>query len=214
MTIFIGGNHEASNILQSLYYGGWVARNIFFLGFGGVVWFGGVRIAGLSGIYNDRHYHMGHYETPPYTPDSVRSVYHLRELEVFRIAHISSTVDIFLSHDWPNGIWKYGDCRALLAKKKFLREDVESGRLGSPPLMYLLQLLKPKYWFAAHLHVKFDALFPHDDDNNTNSHESREEEKDIDSSTLPSANYIVARPCEEQTRFTRFLALDKVLPGR
>lgn len=31
-TIFIGGNHEASNILQSLYYGGFVAPNIYFLG--------------------------------------------------------------------------------------------------------------------------------------------------------------------------------------
>jgi hypothetical protein len=31
-TIFIGGNHEASNVLQSLYYGGYVAPNIYFLG--------------------------------------------------------------------------------------------------------------------------------------------------------------------------------------
>ena len=39
-SIFIGGNHEASNVLQELYYGGFVAPNIFFLGFGGVVTFG------------------------------------------------------------------------------------------------------------------------------------------------------------------------------
>jgi lariat debranching enzyme len=55
-TIFIGGNHEASNHLWELPYGGWVAKNIFYLGFGGVVTFGGVRIAGLSGIFNDNHY--------------------------------------------------------------------------------------------------------------------------------------------------------------
>ena len=59
MTIFIGGNHEASNLLQSLYHGGFVAPNIYFLGFAGVVRFKGLRIGGLSGIFNDRHYHMG-----------------------------------------------------------------------------------------------------------------------------------------------------------
>lgn len=32
LTIFIGGNHEASNHLQELPYGGWVAPNIYFLG--------------------------------------------------------------------------------------------------------------------------------------------------------------------------------------
>ena len=37
LTIFIGGNHEASNYLRELYYGGWVAENIYFLGFSNVV---------------------------------------------------------------------------------------------------------------------------------------------------------------------------------
>jgi lariat debranching enzyme len=58
-TIFIGGNHEASNVLQSLYYGGYVAPNIYFLGFGGVVNYRGIRIAGLSGIYDAKHYTHG-----------------------------------------------------------------------------------------------------------------------------------------------------------
>uniref|UniRef100_A0AC11DVQ4 Debranching RNA lariats 1 n=1 Tax=Ovis aries TaxID=9940 RepID=A0AC11DVQ4_SHEEP len=31
LTIFIGGNHEASNHLQELPYGGWVAPNIYYL---------------------------------------------------------------------------------------------------------------------------------------------------------------------------------------
>lgn len=56
LTLFIGGNHEASNHMQELYYGGWVAPNIYYLGAAGVVRVGGVRIAGLSGIFNGRHY--------------------------------------------------------------------------------------------------------------------------------------------------------------
>ena len=130
LTIFIGGNHEASNVLHSLYYGGFVAPNIYFLGFGGAVRVGGVRIAGLSGIYNQRHYRVGHYELPPYTDDSLRSIYHLRELEVFRMAHLSRPVDVFLSHDWPAGVWEHGDKQRLLSRKAFLRDDMVSGRLG------------------------------------------------------------------------------------
>ena len=49
LTIFIGGNHEASNFLQELPYGGWVAPNIYYLGYAGVVDVNGLRIGGLSG---------------------------------------------------------------------------------------------------------------------------------------------------------------------
>ena len=52
----VGGNHEASNHLWELYYGGWAAPRIFYLGHAGVVTFGGIRIGGLSGIFNANHY--------------------------------------------------------------------------------------------------------------------------------------------------------------
>lgn len=47
----VGGNHEAANHLWELYYGGWAAPDVHFMGFTGCVKFGGVRIAGMSGIY-------------------------------------------------------------------------------------------------------------------------------------------------------------------
>ena len=73
LTIYIGGNHEASNHNWELYHGGWAAPNIYFLGYAGVINVGGVRIAGASGIFNGRHYQMGHYEKPPYDRDTERS---------------------------------------------------------------------------------------------------------------------------------------------
>lgn len=215
MTVIIGGNHEASNVLQSLYYGGFLAPNIFFLGFAGCVRYRGLRIAGLSGIFNQstflfsiiysskaltvciENYQRGHFERPPYSDDTIRSVYHMRELEVYRIMHLhklanednghKAKVDVFLSHDWPSQIWTYGNSAMLLKKKPYFRDDMKSGRLGNPPLMDVLQRLRPSYWFAAHLHVKFDAFVP------------------------------FAEACEEVSMprsGTMFLALDKAIKGR
>nr|XP_061826806.1 lariat debranching enzyme-like [Nerophis lumbriciformis]XP_061826807.1 lariat debranching enzyme-like [Nerophis lumbriciformis]XP_061826808.1 lariat debranching enzyme-like [Nerophis lumbriciformis]XP_061826809.1 lariat debranching enzyme-like [Nerophis lumbriciformis]XP_061826810.1 lariat debranching enzyme-like [Nerophis lumbriciformis] len=184
LTIFIGGNHEASNHLQELPYGGWVAPNIYYLGYAGVVRYKGVRIGGVSGIFKSHDYRRGHHEFPPYNPETLRSVYHVRNIEVFKLKQIRMPVDIFMSHDWPRGVYHHGHTEELLRKKKFLRHEVESNSLGSPAAAELLDHLQPAYWFSAHLHVKFAALVEHP----------------------PKAN---AAP-----RVTKFLSLDKCLPYR
>ncbi len=56
----VGGNHEASNHLWELYYGGWVAPRIYYLGAAGIFNIGGLRIAGLSGIWAQRVQHHFH----------------------------------------------------------------------------------------------------------------------------------------------------------
>ncbi|KAJ7523148.1 hypothetical protein O6H91_18G039300 [Diphasiastrum complanatum] len=159
--LFVGGNHEASNYLWELYYGGWVAPNIRFLGFAGVIHFGGLRIGGLSGIYNIRDYRTGHYERAPYNNNDIRSVYHVREYDVEKLMQVDEPLDIFISHDWPRGIAKCGNVQDLLKHKPFFQEEVERDTLGSKPAELLLQKLKPSYWFAAHLHTKFAAVVEH-----------------------------------------------------
>ncbi|KAJ8878091.1 hypothetical protein PR048_022558 [Dryococelus australis] len=74
---------------------------------------------------------------------------------------VQTLVDIFLSHDWPRGVYQHGDTNQLLRHKPFFREEVQSGSLGSKPCEELLNHLKPSYWFAAHLHTKFAALVRH-----------------------------------------------------
>ena len=96
-TIFVGGNHEASNHLQELYHGGWVAPNIFYLGSSGVVNFRGVRIAGISGIYKPGDYRKGVYERMPYDKGSIRSVFHTRELDAFKLSQVSDASFAVLS---------------------------------------------------------------------------------------------------------------------
>lgn len=88
LTVFIGGNHEASNYLQELPYGGWVAPRIYYMGYASIVNIAGVRVGGLSGIYKGHDYLKGHFEKPPYTEDTKRSVYHVRNLETFRLKQV------------------------------------------------------------------------------------------------------------------------------
>eukprot|EP00118_Oscarella_pearsei_P002074 m.9418 g.9418 ORF g.9418 m.9418 type:complete len:413 (+) comp21343_c0_seq2:21-1259(+) len=178
LTLFVGGNHEASDYLWELPLGGWVAPNIFYLGRSGVVNFKGLRIGGISGIFKSHDYHKGHFEFPPFDQKTMRSVYHIREYEVFKCKLISKPIDIFFSHDWPRGIYHHGDLDQLLRAKPFFREDISTNSLGAPPLEELLNILKPSYWFSGHLHVKFAAVVKHSDSQ------------------------------------TKFLALDKCIPGK
>ena len=184
LTIFVGGNHEASNFLGSLFYGGWVAPNIYYLGAAGCVNVGGWRLAGASGIWHKRHYQLNHYELRADrvdVRDAVRSAYHVREVDVFRLTLLGErTVDAVVSHDWPRGVEQFGDAIGLARKKPHFRDEIAANDLGSPANKILLNALKPAHWFSAHLHCKFAALV------------------DFKDGKAP----------------TRFLALDKCLPRR
>nr|CAB3236283.1 lariat debranching enzyme-like [Phallusia mammillata] len=187
LTIFIGGNHEASNYLQELPYGGWVAPNIFYLGYAGAVNYKGLRIGGVSGIFKQHDYTRGRFEKPPYTESTKRSVYHVRHMDIFRLKQLKQPMDIMMSHDWPNGIVNHGDKEKLIETKWHFERDIRTNQLGSLPSWQLLQTLQPQYWFSGHLHVKFPALVNHDAD------------------TFPPP---------ETCKITKFLALDKCLPRR
>lgn len=163
MTIFIGGNHEASNYLQELPYGGWVAPNIYYLGYAGVVTFKGIRIGGLSGIFKGFDFRRGHFEHLPYDNSTKRSVYHYRQQEVFRLQQLTGTVDVMMSHDWPTEVYNFGNASQLIRFKPHFRDEIYDNRLGSPPCFELLKKLKPTYWFSGHLHCKFAAVIPHED---------------------------------------------------
>ncbi|KAF9201740.1 lariat debranching enzyme [Haplosporangium sp. Z 27] len=156
-TVFIGGNHESSNYLWELYHGGWVCPNIYFLGWGGVINVGGMRIGGMTGIYKSQHYQTGHFEVTPYNDNHKRSVYHIRKYDVYKMLQVKEPLDVFLSHDWPLGIERYGNLQQLLKAKSYFTSEVNNNTLGSPPFEQVLTSLRPAYWFSAHLHVRYAA---------------------------------------------------------
>lgn len=231
LTIIIGGNHEASNYFWELYHGGWVAPNIYFLGHAGCVRVNGIRIAGASGIFKHHDFRQGHWERVPYSHGSMRSIYHIREFNVRRLSLLSSPT-IFLSHDWPQGIEHHGDLRGLLRRKPYFREDIQRGALGSPPLTGLLHTLRPAWWFAAHLHCRFEARVVHEappaaSAEGTNPDEIViEDEDEAAGGNAPPANpdeiilddevdaVEAPPPPPPPPSETRFVALDKCLPKR
>ena len=158
LTIFVGGNHEASSYLWELYYGGWVASNIYYMGAASIVRLGPLRIAGMSGIWKGYNYNKPHHERLPYNSDDVKSIYHVRELDVRKLLQVRTQVDICISHDWPRAIEKYGDDRQLFRIKPHFEQESRDGTLGNTAATYVLDRLRPSYWFAAHMHCKFSAV--------------------------------------------------------
>lgn len=205
MTVFIGGNHESMRHLMLLPHGGYVAPNLFYMGYSNVLWYRGVRIGGLSGIWKRWDYEKvrptwEELEKTESWAKRKKELYHVRRTEVEPLEKIQQPVDIFMSHDWPNGVAYHGDLRALLNKKPFFEKDIQQRQLGSPVSWQLLRQLKPRWWLSAHLHVRYEAVVKHGKRKVTN-----ENELELDLSDEEK---------EEEPSETRFLALDKCLPRR
>lgn len=164
-TIFVGGRNEPPNYLRELYYGGWVAPRIYYLGCAGVVQCGNIRIAGLSGVFKPQDYFRGHYEIPPFTDTTRMTALNMRECDVARLESVTGPVDIVVSYDWPRGIWKHGDVEDMLSKdlNGNMKMEIDANTVGSPAAMDVLMKLRPAFWFSARPNMKFAALVPHDD---------------------------------------------------
>ena len=225
-TVYIGGNHENSLLHMQLPYGGWVCDGCYYMGLAGVLRFGGWRIGGLSGIWKDADGMAGHWERLPLDAQSIRSVYHVRWFDAWRLLQLApSDIDdddgndgqqsddrlaVFMSHDWPRDMARHGNLKALLRAKPFLRDEVEDGSLGNKAAEVVLQTLQPAYWFSAHLHVKYAALYSHD----ANTRQARQRTEKGAGESKQSSSASPSSGSSRTPRVTRFLALDKALPNR
>jgi lariat debranching enzyme len=219
LTIVIGGNHEASNYLYELYHGGWLAPNIYYLGAANVIRYGPCRIVGISGIFKDSHFRKPHGERLPYSRDDIRSIYHVREYDVRKLLHVTTQVDIGISHDWPAGVELFGDYQDLFAKKPHFLESAKQDGLGSKPAAQLMNHLRPAYWFSGHMHTRFSAKVEHtggrldESLKNLTLSETLKAELPVlqpRPRTPPNTKRTPSLPAGVRNTVTEFLALDKV----
>ncbi|KAL3231200.1 Lariat debranching enzyme [Nakaseomyces bracarensis] len=222
-TIIIGGNHESMRHLMELPYGGYIANNMFYLGYSSVVWFKGLRIAGLSGIWKHWDFDkerptIQELEVNNNWNKRVRELYHVRKADIMPLFMINKPIDICISHDWPSGAAQYGNVAELLRSKPFFERDINNGELGNPLTWELLRKLQPKYWFSAHLHVKYTALINHGkrgliSDAQNKRQKKNEDEIDLDlESDSDESNIKDSVP--DDPRETFFMSLDKCMPRR
>lgn len=229
LTIFVGGNHENSDLLAQESYGGFVAPNIYYLGHSGVVTVDNcLRVAGLSGIFKEQDYDRP-YPPRPYAAsyDWKKGAYHVRRIEVAKLdAYLRAAqalqrgtadakaasvdaplVDIFVSHDWPVGITAYGDEAQLLRFKPYFRDDIHRHALGNPHTMNLLRVAKPVYWVAAHLHCFFEATVSHNFSRSAN--DAKGGGGDAASASPAPTKFVALDKCARGSGFLTFLNLPR-----
>ncbi|SCU88104.1 LADA_0E08218g1_1 [Lachancea dasiensis] len=211
LTIFIGGNHECMQGLAELPSGGFIAKNIYYMGYSGSVVIQGITISGLSGIYKHHDFNsarpsLEHIKIHGWH-NYVRSMYHVRKSDVLPLFMLSKS-DIMLSHDWPNGVVGHGNVKTLIKLKPYFKEDIRQGKLGSPVNWELLRSLMPRWWLSAHLHVKYEAEVV---EKKRGLQETNPDEIDLDLDFNESSS---SKNCNIEPRRTKFLALDKCGPKR
>lgn len=159
LTIFIGGNHEASNYLEQNYYGGWVTSNIYYLGRSGVINVKGIRIAGVSGIFNQYDYFRGNFEK---NDDDIKcdkkTIFHLREFEIAKMSHMKNKIDIFMTHDWPTNLIKEEDKEKIYKQYPHNKQGIIDGTIGSFPGEFILRYLKPNFFICGHMHYYYSNI--------------------------------------------------------
>ncbi|EJS42937.1 dbr1p [Saccharomyces arboricola H-6] len=227
-TIFIGGNHESMRHLMLLPHGGYAAKNIYYMGYSNVIWFKGIRIGSLSGIwkhwdFNKERESWDGLEKSNWKAN-IRNLYHVRLSDIAPLFMIKHRIDIMLSHDWPNGVVYHGDIKHLLKFKPFFEQDIQKGDLGNPMTWQLLRDLRPQWWLSAHLHVRFLAVVKHNKRNSQSPNESTSKIKkncneiDLDLSSDDETPTVVNNEEKDEPDLkyneTRFLALDKCVPRK
>lgn len=59
----------------------------------------------------------GHYEFPPYNPETLRSVYHIRNIDVFKLKQVTTTYKVNISNYVPPILSYLSSCLPYFATR-------------------------------------------------------------------------------------------------
>ncbi len=145
LTVFIGGNHEAWNVLGEKNNGGFVAENMYYLGRAGTMAIKGVNIGGVTGIYHPKVFNTALGQEPDHDWKYYRS-------DAFDSLR-KTRLDVLLVHDWMTPVTGL-DIRQV----RNIHDNLLIGKKN--PIYGLMQDTAPKYVFMGHMHDAYmHALF-------------------------------------------------------
>jgi lariat debranching enzyme len=150
--VFIGGNHEAYNWLETMPAGGQLGPKCYYVGRWGVIERLGLRIAGLTGNYSPRAYESGRRPVDYANLAVLANERAKKQSTYFTQAEVQALgaighVDILLLHDWPEGLPELAEPGTT--------DGTPRRGVGNPHARWLLEQLKPRWVFCGHMHHYF-----------------------------------------------------------
>jgi len=154
--VFIGGNHEPYQRLQDSSHDAEIATNIHFLGRSGEVTLQGLKIAYLTGIFDEVYFHQSPDARRPVRGEqdfpAQRFLSCFTETEVNVLYNVTRP-DVLLVHEWPSDIVRLEDHESLEPRHRHLRY----GETGISVIRQLAEKLKPKLLFCGHMHRRYQG---------------------------------------------------------
>jgi lariat debranching enzyme len=147
---FIGGNHEPYGYLDQHLDGAQLIPNCTYLGrVGSAELGGGLRVAGISGIFSPSRFDKPRPSYRVIASNSVKQYTYYNQDDIAKAralvdaAAAAPPIDVFLCHDWPSGLPK----------------PAATGRAieGSTHLRNLIERLRPRLVLCGHEHQEHSA---------------------------------------------------------
>ncbi len=148
---FIGGNHEPYGFLDQINTGAEVTNNCYYLGRVGSVVLAGLKVVGVSGIYQEEKFHISRPKVDKINSYSNKEYIAFTEAEIIQALGYKST-DILLLHDWPANIINPADAQQFEQQR---RSRGYYDMVGNEYARMLVDELKPKLVVCGHLHKSY-----------------------------------------------------------
>ncbi|MGB3507685.1 MAG: metallophosphoesterase [Microcoleaceae cyanobacterium] len=148
---FIGGNHEPYGFLDRINPGTEITKNCYYLGRVGSVVLAGLKVVGVSGIYQEENFRVSRPEISQMNSYSNKEYIGFTESEIIQALDYKST-DILLLHDWPANIINPADAKEFEQQR---RSRGYYNLVGNEYARMLVDELKPKLVVCGHLHKSY-----------------------------------------------------------
>lgn len=153
---FIGGNHEPYGYLDTHPEGFELIHHCHYLGRVGVVDLHGLRVVGVSGIYQEEAFRTARPPLSALGSVSNKAFTWFNERDIEQALELGRA-DVLLVHDWPSGIIGPDDDASFQGKRRSPNADT----VGNEYARLLVDALQPKLVLCGHMHRSYRASVHH-----------------------------------------------------